>query len=104
MPVPYDYYASYGYPSYYQPQYVVVVPQAAPNQPAQADQQLQNDQQATTDQQPAAAQQTPPPNCYGPQVDKSGSMLRDTDGNMIPDFTKPVTCPPQQEEGSPPPQ
>jgi hypothetical protein len=73
VPVPSRYYAPYGNAPYYEPPYVVVVPQA------------------TTDQ-----QSTPIPNCYGPQVDQSGNMLRDKDGNIIPDFTKPVPCPPQQ--------
>jgi hypothetical protein len=85
VPVPYSYYTPYGYPSYYEPPYVVVVPQAP------TDQQAPINQQATTDQ-----QSTPPPNCYGPQVDQSGNMLRDNSGNIIPDFTKPVSCPPQQ--------
>ncbi len=72
VPVPFGYYAPYGYPEYYEPPYVVVIPQATTNQ-----------------------QSTPISNCYGPQVDQSGNMLRDKDGNIIPDFTKPVPCPPQ---------
>ena len=96
VPVPIDYYAPYGYPSDYEPPYVVVVPQAEPNQPPPppppVDQQAPADEQVAPDQQSSSL----PPKCYGPQVDKTGNMLRDQEGNMIPDFTKPVTCPPLQ--------
>jgi len=74
LPVWPGYYVPYGYPSYYQPSYVVVVPQ-----PEYAEQ-------------PAA---TPENRCYGPTVDDTGEIIYDKDGNMMPDFTKPVPCPPQ---------
>ena len=43
---------------------------------------------------PKAAATMPPTQCYAPKTDDRGTMLQE-DGNMLPDFSKPVPCPPQ---------
>jgi hypothetical protein len=37
----------------------------------------------------------PPNQCYVPQTDQDGSMIMEN-GNPVPDFSKPVPCPPRQ--------
>jgi ubiquitin-protein ligase len=39
---------------------------------------------------------TPPNQCYAPQIDPNGNVITDKIGNMSPDFSKPMPCPPQQ--------
>ena len=81
VPVPVGYYDPYyAYPSYAAPQYVLVVP------PPDA---------TTAQSEPVPA--TPSPNqCYAPKVDQSGNLIYENN-DMIPDFSKPVPCPPQSQ-------
>ena len=44
---------------------------------------------------PRPAPAAPPAQCFAPKTDARGNMLKEN-GNMIPDFSKPVPCPPQQ--------
>jgi hypothetical protein len=72
------------YPTYYTyqepaPPYVIAVPPP----------------EATTSYSGPQPTTVPPDQCYGPKVDANGNILKDN-GNMIPDFSKPVPCPPQQ--------
>ena len=34
-----------------------------------------------------------PDPCYVPRTDFSGQLIKDNDGNMVPDFSKSVSCP-----------
>ncbi|MGD0237864.1 MAG: hypothetical protein ABSC55_25445, partial [Syntrophorhabdales bacterium] len=81
VPVPpsyYDPYYQYPNPA---PPYVIEVP------PTEA---------TSASPQGPPPETTPPPNqCYAPKLDASGNIIKDN-GNMIPDFSKPVPCPPQQ--------
>jgi hypothetical protein len=82
VPVSPSYYNPYYQYPYPAPPYVIEVPPA----------------EATTayPQEPPLA--TIPPNqCYAPKTDPSGNIIKDSSGNMIPDFTKPVPCPPQAQ-------
>jgi hypothetical protein len=51
---------------------------------------------------PDATPQGPPPittrpnQCYAPRTDSNGQVIKDNDGNMAPDFSKPVPCPSTQ--------
>jgi hypothetical protein len=90
IPTQPGYYDSY--PDYYtyqqDPEYVIAVP------PAEATTAYQ--QQEPYQQQGAAPPvNMPPDQCYGPKVDANGNVIKDN-GNMVPDFSKPVPCPPQQ--------
>ena len=90
IPTQPGYYDSY--PDYYtyqqDPQYVIAVP------PAEATNAYQ--QQEPYQQQGAAPPvNMPPDQCYGPKVDANGNVIKDN-GNMVPDFSKPVPCPPRQ--------
>jgi hypothetical protein len=38
----------------------------------------------------------PPNQCYAPKTDSNGNVIKDNNGSMIPDFSLPVPCPPQQ--------
>jgi hypothetical protein len=81
VPVPpayYDPYYQYPYPA---PPYVIEVPPT----------------EATTAYQQGPTPATPPPNqCYAPKTDSKGKVVKDSKGNMTPDFSKSVPCPPQQ--------
>jgi hypothetical protein len=77
-PAYYDPYYQYPYPA---PPYVIEVP------PTEAT-------TASLHGPPPAA--TPPNQCYAPKTDTNGNIVKDDNGNMTPDFTKPVPCPPQQ--------
>ncbi len=39
---------------------------------------------------------TPPIQCYAPKIDAGGNILKEN-GNMIPDFSKPVPWPPEPQ-------
>jgi hypothetical protein len=82
VPVPPDYYDPYYQYPYPAPPYVTEVPPpetttAYPEQPGYS---------------------MPPTQCYAPKTDEKGNIIRDN-GNMIPDFSKPVPCPPEQGGG-----
>jgi hypothetical protein len=80
VPVPPAYYDPYYQFPHGAPPYVMEVPPT----------------EATTaySQQPPPA--TMPPNqCYAPKTDQNGNVIKEND-NPIPDFSKPLPCPPQQ--------
>jgi len=80
VPVSPAYYDPYYRFSYSAPSYVIEVPPT----------------EATTafSQEPLPA--TMPPNqCYAPQTDQNDSIVMEN-GNPVPDFSKPVPCPPRQ--------
>ncbi len=77
-PIYYDPYYQYPYPA---PPYVIVVP------PAEA---------TTSDPQGPPPATMAPNQCYAPKTDSRGNVMKDNNGNMTPDFSMPVPCPPQQ--------
>jgi len=78
VPVPSAYYAPYYQFPYPAPGYVIEVPPA----------------EATTAYQQASYEKPPSNQCYAPKTDQYGDMIKEN-GNPIPDFSKPVPCPPQ---------
>jgi hypothetical protein len=84
VPVPPSYYDPYyQYPNSAPPYVMEVPPPEATNQYSQ---------------QPGTPipQNIPPNTCYAPKLDAGGNVLKDSNGDMSPDFSKPVPCPPQQ--------
>ena len=80
VPVAPAYYDQYYEYSYAAPGYVIEVPPT----------------EATTAAPHGLAQSVPPPNqCYAPETDANGNIITEN-GNMVPDFSKPVPCPPEQ--------
>jgi hypothetical protein len=79
VPVPPAYYDPYYQFPYPPPDSVIEVPPS----------------EATTAYQGPPSSAMPPNQCYAPKIDQNGNMIRQ-DGNPIPDFSKPVPCPPQQ--------
>jgi len=43
-------------------------------------------------------EKVPPNQCYAPKIDQKGNIIKEN-GNPVPDFSKPVPCPPQQGGG-----
>ncbi len=79
MPVPPAYYDPYYQFPYPAPGYVIEVPPA----------------EATTAYQQESSAPLPPNQCYAPKTDQAGNIIKEN-GNPVPDFSKPVPCPPQQ--------
>jgi hypothetical protein len=90
------YYALSVPPSYYDPYYQFPYP--APSSvievpPPEATTAYQEQPPTAYQQEPTAAMS--PNQCYAPKMDQTGAMIMEN-RNPIPDFSKPVPCPPQQ--------
>ncbi len=96
VPVPpayYDPYYQYPYPA---PPYVIEVPPAeATTAYPQGPQVIEVPSEGATYPLGPPPAATPPNQCYAPKTDAKGNIIKDN-GNMIPDFSKPVPCPPEQ--------
>jgi hypothetical protein len=95
--VPVTYYDPYYQYSYSAPPYVIEVPPPEATVLYQPGSQAQGttsaDDSASAKESSQAAM--PPNRCYAPATDSNGNIIEE-DGNMVPDFSKPVPCPPQE--------
>jgi hypothetical protein len=92
-PAYYDPYYQYPYPA---PPYVIEVPPAeATTAYPQGPQVIEVPSEGATYPLGPPPAATPPNQCYAPKTDAKGNIIKDN-GNMIPDFSKPVPCPPEQ--------
>ena len=96
--VPPAYYDPYYQYPYTAPPYVVEVP---PLEATTAHQQgpliIEVPSGATAYPIGPKAEKLPPNRCYAPTTDAHGNLTKEN-GNVVPDFSKPVPCPPQQGE------